>query len=240
MALTADDFNEGSASASSGESYVADLSEDSTNDDGSTPESAPKGRARWYAVQVASGCEKKVKANLEQRRQTLEGADHVLRVEIPQTPVRKVKKDGTHQNAEEKVFPGYVLLQIRQKWNDRLDEWQVPEDAWLVIKNTPHVINFVGAEQRRASGRGRGHVKPMPLSEGEVKRIFKRAEEQKPVVKIDMAPGDKITVLSGPFKDFEGEVVEVSPERSKLKALLSIFGRDTPVELEFNQVQKES
>jgi transcriptional antiterminator NusG len=170
----------------------------------------------------------------------LEGADHILNIEIPQTPIRKIKKDGSHQAAEEKVFPGYVLLKIRQKWDDLLKEWKVPEDAWLVVKNTPHVINFVGAEQRRAYGRGRGHVKPMPLSEGEVKRIFKRAEEQKPVIKIDMAPGDKITVLSGPFKDFEGEVVEVSPERSKLKALLSIFGRDTPVELEFNQVEKES
>jgi transcriptional antiterminator NusG len=80
----------------------------------------------------------------------------------------------------------------------------------------------------------------MPLSPGEVERIFKQALEQEPVVKVDMAVGDKILVLSGPFKDFEGEVIEVSPERSKLKALLSIFGRDTPVELEFNQVEKTS
>jgi transcriptional antiterminator NusG len=114
------------------------------------------------------------------------------------------------------------------------------DEAWQVVKNTPHVINFVGAEQRRAVGRGRGHVKPMPLSRAEVERIFKQAQEQKPVVKVDMEAGDRITVLSGPFKDFAGEVIEVSPERSKLKALLSIFGRDTPVELEFNQVQKES
>jgi transcriptional antiterminator NusG len=112
------------------------------------------------------------------------------------------------------------------------------DDAWQVVKNTPNVINFVGAEQKRRYGRGRGHVKPMPLSPGEVERIFKQAQEQEPVVKVDMAAGDKILVLSGPFKDFEGEVIEVSPERSKLKALLSIFGRDTPVELEFNQVEK--
>jgi transcriptional antiterminator NusG len=78
------------------------------------------------------------------------------------------------------------------------------------------------------------------LSHSEVERIFKQTSEQEPVVKIDMVPGDKIIVLSGPFKDFEGEVIEVSPERSKLKALLSIFGRDTPVELEFNQVEKQS
>jgi transcriptional antiterminator NusG len=195
---------------------------------------------RWYAVQVASGCEKKVKASLEQRLQTLDVADDIIQIEIPQTPVKKVRKDGTHTNAEEKVFPGYVLIKIKQKRDDTLQEWKVPEDAWLVIKNTPHVINFVGAEQRRAVGRGRGHVKPMPLGRSEVERIFKQTQEQQPVVKVDMEAGDRISVLSGPFKDFEGEVIEVSPERSKLKALLSIFGRDTPVELEFNQVQKES
>lgn len=198
-------------------------------DDGDEEDERKKKPARWYAVQVASGCEKKVKASLEQRLQTLDVADRVLQIEIPQTPVKKMRKDGTHTNAEEKVFPGYVLIRM-----------MMDDDAWQVIKNTPHVINFVGAEQRRAYGRGRGHVKPMPLGRSEVERIFKQTQEQQPVVKVDMEAGDRISVLSGPFKDFEGEVIEVSPERSKLKALLSIFGRDTPVELEFNQVQKES
>ncbi|MEO1591655.1 MAG: transcription termination/antitermination protein NusG [Cyanobacteria bacterium J06632_22] len=188
----------------------------------------PKVKARWYAVQVASGCEKRVKLNLEQRIQTLDVANRVKQIEIPQTPAVKMRKDGTRQNIEEKVFPGYVLIKMH-----------LDDDVWQVVKNTPHVINFVGAEQRRATGRGRGHVKPMPLSPGEVKRIFAQTQEQAPVVKVDLADGDKILVLSGPFKDFSGEVIEVSPERSKLKALLSIFGRDTPVELEFNQVQKE-
>lgn len=195
---------------------------------------------RWYAVQVASGCEKRVKTNLEQRRQTLDVADKIVRVEIPQTPAVKIRKDGSRQTTEEKVFPGYVLVQIKRVWNTDLNQWEMDDEAWLAVKNTPNVINFVGAEQRHRSGRGRGHVKPMPLSPTEVERIFKQAQEQEPVIKIDMATGDKILVLSGPFKDFEGEVIEVSPERSKLKALLSIFGRDTPVELEFNQVQKQS
>ncbi len=194
---------------------------------------------RWYAVQVASGCEKRVKANLEQRIQTLDVAEKILQVEIPQTPAVKIRKDGSRQNTEEKVFPGYVLVRVKRAWNETRQQWEMDDEAWLVVKNTPNVINFVGAEQRRP-GRGRGHVKPMPLSPNEVERIFKQAQEQEPVVKIDMAPGDKILVLSGPFKDFEGEVIEVSPERSKLKALLSIFGRDTPVELEFNQVEKQS
>jgi transcription termination/antitermination protein NusG len=185
--------------------------------------------ARWYAVQVASGCEKRVKTNLEQRIQTFDVADKIVQVEIPHTPAVKIRKDGSRQNTEEKVFPGYVLVRM-----------VMDDDVWQVVRNTSHVINFVGAEQKRGTGRGRGHVKPMPLGASEVERIFKQTAEQEAVVKIDMATGDKIIVLNGPFKDFEGEVIEVSPERSKLKALLSIFGRDTPVELEFNQVEKQS
>ena len=185
--------------------------------------------ARWYAVQVASGCEKRVKTNLEQRIQTFDVADKIIQVEIPHTPTVKIRKDGKRLPSEEKVFPGYVLVRM-----------VMSDDTWQVVRNTSHVINFVGAEQKRGSGRGRGHVKPVPLNPSEVERIFKQALEQEPVVKIDMASGDKIVVLSGPFKEFEGEVIEVSPERSKLKALLSIFGRDTPVELEFNQVKKQS
>ena len=185
--------------------------------------------ARWFAVQVASGCEKRVKTNLEQRIQTFDVADKIIQVEIPHTPTVKIRKDGSRYSTEEKVFPGYVLVKM-----------QMEDDIWQVVRNTPHVINFVGAEQKRGTGRGRGHVKPLPLSHSEVERIFKQATEQEPVLKIDMAVGDKIMVLSGPFKDFEGEVIEVSPERSKLKASLSIFGRETPVELEFNQVVKQS
>jgi len=133
----------------------------------------------WYAVQVASGCEKKVKHNLEQRLQTLDVADRIVQIEIPQTPTIKVRKDGSRLTGEEKVFPGYVLVRMI-----------LDDETWQVVKNTPNVINFVGAEQQRRYG-------------------------------------------------FEGEVIEVSLERNKLKALLSIFGRDTPVELEFNQVKKE-
>jgi transcription termination/antitermination protein NusG len=185
--------------------------------------------ARWYAVQVASGCENRVKMNLEQRIETLDVADRLLQIEIPQTPILKPTKAGKPKESNEKVFPGYVLIKM-----------VMDDESWQVVKNTPNVINFVGAEQKRRYGRGRGHVTPVPLGASEVDRIFKQALEQKPLIKIDMAAGDKIVVLTGPFKDFEGEVIEVTPERSKLKALLSIFGRDTPVELEFNQVQKQS
>lgn len=196
---------------------------------GNSDESFSSTEARWFAVQVASGCENRVKINLEQRIETLDVANRIFQIEIPQTPILKPQKGGKPKEGAEKVFPGYVLIRML-----------MDDESWQVVKNTPNVINFVGAEQKRRYGRGRGHVKPMPLGAGEVERIFKQAQEQKAVVKVDMATGDKILVLTGPFKEFEGEVIEVSPERSKLKALLSIFGRDTPVELEFNQVQKQS
>jgi transcriptional antiterminator NusG len=201
---------------------------DELHEETPSPESAPVDTG-WYVVQVASGCEKRVKSNLQQRVQSFDVSDRIFQVEIPKTPTVKIRKDGSRQHSEEKVFPGYVLVQML-----------MDDETWQVVKNTPNVINFVGSEQKRGYGRGRGHVKPMPLGWNEVQRIFKQTTEQEPVVKTYLAAGDKIMVLSGPFKDFEGEVIEVSPERSKLKALLSIFGRDTPVELEFNQVQKTS
>lgn len=210
--------------------YVTDEPSDSfaAEKTAATEKNQSQQKPHWYAVQVASGCEKRVKADLERRAQTFDVAERIFQIEIPQTPAVKIRKDGSRQHTDEKVFPGYVLVKM-----------SMDDETWQVVKNTSHVINFVGAEQRRGTGRGRGHVKPLPLSNSEVERIFKQTKEQEPVVKFDMAAGDKIVVLSGPFKDFEGEVVEVSPERSKLKALLSIFGRDTPVELEFNQVQKQ-
>lgn len=201
---------------------------DNHNEEPSLDQQPTDRKPRWYAIQVASGCEKRVKANLEQRSQTLDVADRILQIEIPQTPIFKLRKDGSRQQIQEKVFPGYVLIQML-----------LDDQVWQVVKNTPNVINFVGAEQKRPYGRGRGHVKPMPLSPSEVERIFRQSEEQEPVVQAKVAVGDKIVVLSGPFKDFDGEVVEVSSERNKLKALLSIFGRETPVELEFNQVEKQ-
>jgi transcriptional antiterminator NusG len=210
------------------EAIFMTFTSDELHEESPSPEAAPVDTG-WYVVQVASGCEKRVKSNLQQRVQSFDVSDRIFQVEIPKTPTVKIRKDGSRQHSEEKVFPGYVLVQML-----------MDDETWQVVKNTPNVINFVGSEQKRGYGRGRGHVKPMPLSWNEVQRIFKQTTEQEPVVKTYLAAGDKIMVLSGPFKDFEGEVIEVSPERSKLKALLSIFGRDTPVELEFNQVQKQS
>ena len=160
---------------------------------------------------------------------TLGVSNRILEIEIPQTPAVKLKKDGSRQSTEEKVFPGYVLVRM-----------VLDEDTMMAVRSTPNVINFVGAEDRRATGKARGHIKPRPLSRTEVDRIFKRAAEKKTVVKVDLTEGDQILVTGGPFKDFQGEVIEVSGERNKLKALLSIFGRETPVELEFSQISKQN
>ena len=135
--------------------------------------------ARWYAVQVASSCEKKVKATLEQRAVTLGVNNRIIEIEIPQTPGIKLKKDGSRQTTEEKVFPGYVLVRMI-----------LDEDTMMAVKSTPNVINFVGAEDGRGSGRSRGHIKPRPLSRQEVNRIFKRASEKKAVIKLDIEEKD--------------------------------------------------
>lgn len=183
---------------------------------------------RWYIVQVASGCENKVQSTLMQRAIALDAQDKIAEVVIPKQSGFKLDKGGKRQGTEEKIFPGYVLVKM-----------DMTDDSWQVVKSTPNVINFVGTEERRRYGRGRGHVTPRPLSPSEMKRIFSHSEAEDVPLKIEMAVGDKIEVLTGPFQGFHGEVIEVSPERSKLKALISIFGRDTPVELEFGQVNRE-
>ena len=212
------------------DSEIIDRSEINQDDQSNFSSQTPKTNiARWYAIQVASSCEKKVKATLQQRAITLGVSDRIIEIEIPQTPAVKLKKDGSRQTTEEKVFPGYVLVRM-----------VLDEDTMMAVRSTPNVINFVGAEDRRSTGKARGHIKPRPLSRQEVNRIFKRAAEKKTVVKLDVEEGDQIVVTSGPFKDFQGEVIEVSGERNKLKALLSIFGRETPVELEFSQITKQN
>jgi len=227
-ALSAVSLDAAAASDQAGSDQAVPASELIAAEPGAEGEPGGSQVARWYAVQVASSCEKKVKATLEQRAVTLGVDNRILEIEIPQTPGVKLKKDGTRQSIEEKVFPGYVLVRMI-----------LDEDTMMAVRSTPNVINFVGQEERRATGKARGHIKPRPLSRQEVDRIFKRAAEKKPVVKVDLAEGDQILVTSGPFKDFQGEVIEVSGERSKLKALLSIFGRETPVELEFSQISKQ-
>jgi transcription termination/antitermination protein NusG len=147
-------------------------------------------------------------------------ADKIFRVEVPQKSVTKIK-DGKRTEREERVFPGYVLV-----------EMIMDDDSWYVVRHTPGVTKFVGSQK-----------KPIPAKDAEIKRILLRSQPTAggPAavkIEIDLKVGEVVRITSGPFADFEGTVTEVSPEKERLKASVSIFGRETPVELAFNQVQK--
>ncbi|MBX2860365.1 MAG: transcription termination/antitermination protein NusG [Vampirovibrio sp.] len=178
-----------------------------------------KGEAkkRWFIVHTYSGHENKVKINLERRIESMNMGDKIFRVEVPQKAVTKIK-DGKRVEKEERIFPGYVLV-----------EMVMDDDSWYVVRHTPGVTKFVGGER-----------KPIPARDSEIKRILMRSAPVAEKVEIDLKVGETVKIISGPFADFEGTVTEVNPEKEKLKASVSIFGRETPVELVFNQVQKIS
>ncbi len=169
---------------------------------------------RWYIVHTYSGHEHKVKANLEKRIEYMNMSDKIFRVEVPQKTVTHVK-DGRKQDREEKIFPGYVLV-----------EMIMDDDSWYVVRHTASVTKFVGAKR------------PIPAKDAEIKRILHRTQTQTTKIELDVKVGDKIRIVSGPFTDFIGDITEVYPDKSKLRAMVSIFGRETPVELEYKQIQK--
>ncbi|MEB3197949.1 MAG: transcription termination/antitermination protein NusG [Candidatus Sericytochromatia bacterium] len=169
---------------------------------------------KWYVINTYSGYEDKVKENLLRRVETMNLTDRVFHVEVPEETVVEIK-DGKRVEKPRKVFPGYVLV-----------EMDLDEESWHVVRSTPGVTSFVGSS-----------AKPVPLQEREVRKIFRRAAS-KQKVQIDLHAGEHVKVISGPFADFSGEIIEINPERGKLKVSVSIFGRATPVELEFAQVAK--
>ena len=187
------------------------------------PEVSPtEGRApiaRWYAVQVASSCEKKVKATLEQRAVTLGVDNRILEIEIPQTPAVKLKKDGSRTSTEEKVFPGYVLVQM-----------ELDEESWHLVRELPKVLGFIGGTPDR----------PAPITEREANTILQRVEEgaEKPKPKVLFEAGEMVRVTDGPFNDFTGVVESVNYDKNRLQVAVQILGRSTPVELDFAQVEK--
>ncbi len=181
------------------------------------PRPARAPRRRWYIVHTYSGHENKVKVNLERRIESMNMGDKIFRVEVPNKTVTKIK-DGKRTEREERIFPGYVLV-----------EMIMDDDSWYVVRHTPGVTKFVGSQK-----------KPIPAKDAEIKRILMRSAPVAAKVEIDLKVGEVVKIISGPFADFEGTVTEVSPEKERLKASVSIFGRETPVELAFNQVQKSS
>ena len=174
-----------------------------------------KEQKRWYIVHTYSGYENKVKVNLEKRIEYMNMGDKIFRVEVPQKTVVQMKS-GKKQEKEEKVFPGYVLV-----------EMIMDEDSWYVVRHTSGVTKFVGSVK-----------KPIPVKESEIKRILHRTSSQVEKVELDVKAGDKVRIISGPFADFDADIIEVYPDKSKLRANVSIFGRETPVELEYNQINK--
>ncbi|NLZ93682.1 MAG: transcription termination/antitermination protein NusG [Firmicutes bacterium] len=169
----------------------------------------------WYVVHTYAGYENKVKTNLEKRVESMEMQDKIFRVLVPMEKEFEVK-NGKKKSVMKKVFPGYVLV-----------EMIITDDSWYVVRNTPGVTGFVGPGSR-----------PIPLSENEVAQILKQMGMDEPKPKIDFVPGESVRVTEGPFANFVGSVEEVLPDRQKVRVLVSMFGRETPVELDFYQVEK--
>lgn len=169
----------------------------------------------WYVLHTYSGYEEAVARNLRQRIESMGMEDKIFNVLVPIEKKIKIKS-GKRKVVEEKIYPGYVLV-----------EMVVTDDSWYVVRNTPRVTGFVG------SG-----TTPTPVSPEEIKDLQKRMGVEEPKYKIDILVGDSVKINDGPFKDTDGKVAEIDEERGRVKVLISMFGRETPVELDFLQVKK--
>lgn len=170
---------------------------------------------RWYVLHTYSGYEENVSDNLRLRIESMDMQDKIFNVLVPTEKKIKIK-NGKRKVVTEKIFPGYVLV-----------EMIVTDDSWYVVRNTPNVTGFVG------SG-----TTPTPISEEEVKELQRRMGIDQPTMKVDLSVSDPIRIIDGPFKDMEGKIAEVDEVRGKVKVLVSMFGRETPVELDPLQIKK--
>jgi transcriptional antiterminator NusG len=185
----------------------------SSSDELPSPE--PTEGPAWYVIHCYSGYENKVRHNLEQRIETMGMKDKIFDVVIPTQEEIEVK-DGKRRTVERHIFPGYVLVNM-----------QLTEESWYVVRNTPGVTGFVGMGNN-----------PTPLRPEEVSQIVKRMEAEAPTVKVTFKVGERVRIIDGPFNDFRGMVSEIDMERTKVRVMVSFFGRETPVELDFLQVEK--
>ncbi|MEK7154417.1 MAG: transcription termination/antitermination protein NusG [Patescibacteria group bacterium] len=179
------------------------------------PKQVTTGEKRWYAIHTYSGYEDNVARNLKQRIESLGFEDQIFNVLVPKEKSIKIK-GGKREVVEEKIYHGYVLV-----------EMIVNDASWYVVRNTPNVTGFIGAG-----------VIPTPLSGEEIETLMKRMGVDEPKYKFDIAAGDSVKITDGPFKDFDGRVSEIDEERGRIKVLVTMFGRETPVELDFLQVKK--
>jgi len=169
----------------------------------------------WYVIHTYSGYEDAVARSLKQRIESLGMEGKIFQVLVPKEKKIKIKS-GIRKTVEEKIYPGYVLV-----------EMIVTDDSWYVVRNTPNVTGFVGAG-----------TTPIPISKEEIDYLKERMGQESPQYDISVAEGDTVKIIDGPFKDFDGKVSEVDHERGKIKVLVNMFGRDTPVELDSLQIQK--
>ncbi|KUK31174.1 MAG: Transcription termination/antitermination protein nusG [Thermoanaerobacterales bacterium 50_218] len=170
---------------------------------------------KWYVIHTYSGYENKVKANLEKRVASMNMQDKIFRILVPVEDEVEIK-GGKKRVSKRKIFPGYVLV-----------EMILTDDSWYVVRNTPGVTGFVGSGN-----------KPIPLQPSEVQAIMRQMGLEEGRTRIDLDLGESVRVIAGPFENFIGTVEEIYPEKNKVKVLVSMFGRETPVELDFNQVEK--
>ena len=170
---------------------------------------------RWYVINTYSGHENKVKHNIEHRVATMEQQSNIRQVVVPTEQVSEMK-NGQKVQTERRTMPGYVLVNM-----------EMNDDTWTLVKNTPGVTGFVGSRD-----------KPLPLSKPEVDRLMHRETAERPRTRAQFSIGESVKVVSGPLSDFSGEISEINEDGAKLKVLVSIFGRETPVEVGFDQVKK--
>ncbi|NLF78388.1 MAG: transcription termination/antitermination protein NusG [Chloroflexi bacterium] len=194
------------------EGVAAVISELGAVEDG---EDDQDGSRRWYVVHCYSGQENKVRHAIEQRIETMGIQDKIFDVVVPTEEEIEVK-EGKRRTVERRVFPGYILVQMI-----------MDEDSWYVVRNTPGVTGFVGMGNE-----------PTPLRAEEVNQIMRRMEAEAPKIKVTFRPGQKVRIVDGPFNDFTGTVGDIDMEKAKVRVLVSFFGRETPVELDFLQVEK--
>jgi transcriptional antiterminator NusG len=173
-------------------------------------------RAEWFVIHTYSGYENKVRQNLLHRVESMDVTDRIFEVIVPTQDEIEIKS-GQRHTVQRKVFPGYVLVKML-----------MDDDSWYVVRNTPGVTSFVGLGN-----------KPTALSEAEVQSILKGMTEEKPRVKVTLSVGDAVRINDGPFTDFRGAIDEINQEKGKIKVLVSFFGREVPVELDFLQVERE-
>ncbi len=170
---------------------------------------------QWYVVHTYSGHEAKVKKNLESRIETMDMSEKIFEVIVPTEEEIEIH-NGQRRTVNKKVYPGYVLVKM-----------QMDDDSWYVVRNTPGVTSFVGMG-----------TKPTPLGDNEVFAIKTQMTAEAPRIKLSLAVGDNVRIVDGPFQDFEGRIDEVNQEKGRVKVLVSFFGRETPVELDFLQVDR--